>query len=314
MNRNLQFIVNPRASNGRSGRIWRQQIEKRLKGREVNYEVHMTTAPGHASEIAAGLPAKAGAIISVGGDGTHGEVVSGLLKRRVAKKTPTLGCLTLGTGGDFRKTLKMPEDPIEQLEVLLADWNAKNFRPIDIGRLDYVDHLGKKATRGFINIASFGIGGEVDDRVNKTTKMFGGFASFLYGALRATLSYKNKTVRLKVDGADLGELRVFNVAVANGCFFGGGMHIAPEAKPNDGLFDVVILGDMQLGEKVLFAPKLYQGAHLEAAKVRMLRGRKIEADSAETVLLDVDGEQPGRLPAVFSIEPEAINLLGATRL
>ena len=311
---NVQFIVNPNASNGRCGKVWRQTVERRLKGMNIAYEVHFTGSPGHGTEIAAGLPAKAGAVVSVGGDGTHSEVVSGLMRRKATKRQPILGCLTLGTGGDFRRTLQLPVDPLAQLKVILDDLQAKRFVPIDLGRLDYIDSQGAPAQRGFLNIASFGIGGEVDDRVNRTTKLFGGFASFLIGSVRAAVGYKNKPVELQLDGNSLGAINVFNVAVANGCYFGGGMHVAPEARPNDGLFDVVLLEDMTFAEKLAFTPHLYRGTLLNRPKVRLLRGRKLVATSTETVLLDVDGEQPGRLPATFTIEPEALLLLGAGQL
>lgn len=305
------FVVNPKASNGRCGRIWRRRIVPWLRREGHEYEVRRTESGGHAIELAQALSRENRAIISVGGDGTHNEVVTGLLRAAPdGGGSAPVGFLTLGTGGDFRKTLQLPPDPLAQLEHILLDLASGRSRRLDLGRIRYTAHDGSETERGFLNIASFGLGGEVDDRVNRTTKMLGGFASFLIGTMRATLAYRNRTVRIRLDGRDLGEHTVMNVAVANGRFFGGGMHIAPTARPDDGLFDVVILGDFRLLESLRLAPKLYEGAHLEHAKSEIHRGRKVEAESDEEVLLDVDGEAPGRLPAVFEVVPEAIRVVG----
>ncbi|RMF13665.1 MAG: diacylglycerol kinase family lipid kinase [Candidatus Dadabacteria bacterium] len=307
------FIVNPRASNGRCGRIWRNILAPWLEREHPGHDVRLTERGGHATDLAREAAAAGRAVISVGGDGTHNEVVSGLLASdRIGNIV--FGCLTLGTGGDFRRTLQLPRDPIEQAAELLQDLADGQTIAIDAGRLEYIDHDGQQATRGFLNIASFGIGGEVDDRVNRTTKMFGGFASFLIGSIRANFAYRNRPVRITIDGKELPVAKVFNVAVANGRFFGGGMQIAPNALPCDGLFDIVSLGDLTFAQKLAFASRVYRGTHLSVPGVEVRRGRVVKAVSDDVVLLDVDGEQPGRLPATFSIVPEALLLLGGSRL
>lgn len=306
----MDFIINPNASNGRCGKVWMREIDAELRRLGIRYREHRTRASGDAVALAQQLARPYATLVSVGGDGTHNEIVGGLLAGGLPLEGLRVGFLTLGTGGDLRKTLGLPTDPLAQLGAILSDAAAALTRPLDVGRLTYTDHAGVQRCRGFVNIASFGIGGEVDDRVNRTTKALGGFASFLIGTMRATIAYRNRSVRLKIDGQDLGEQRIFNVAVANGQYFGGGMHVAPNAKPDDGLFDVVVIGDIRLPEVLISGPRIYRGTHLGLDKVWERRARFVEASSDETVLLDVDGEQLGRLPATFEVVPEAIRVLG----
>jgi diacylglycerol kinase family enzyme len=126
-------------------------------------------------------------------------------------------------------------------------------------------------------------------------------------------AYKNKLVHLKVSsGSDavLDEsMRVNNVAVANGQYFGGGMWVAPQARMDDGLFDVIILGDLTKSDVVFKGSRIYKGTHLALDKVKMFRGNRVEAACDEEVLIDMDGEQPGRLPITLDVLPQAIRLI-----
>ncbi|NLH50959.1 MAG: diacylglycerol kinase family lipid kinase [Myxococcales bacterium] len=301
------FIVNPNAANGAASRLW-PGIMEQAKSRLGEFEVRFTARMGHAVELAR-QAAEDGArlVISVGGDGTMNEVVNGLMgpDDRPVNPDTLVGQICIGTGGDFRKTTGLPKEHAAAL-----DWLAgEATRTVDVGRLEMIDHQGRPTIRYFINIASFGIGGEVDERVNHTTKVFGGFASFAWGALSAMIGYKNKKVRVILDDQkDLGEQAVFSVAVANGRFFGGGMQMAPQADLSDGLFDVVVIGDISLWEKITQMPKIYQATHLGHPKIQLHHARKIVAITEETVLLDVDGEAPGRLPATFAVCPGAIRI------
>jgi YegS/Rv2252/BmrU family lipid kinase len=302
-------VVNPNSANRRTGREW-PEISRAIKEVIGDFEVLKTRAPGEATRITReALKSGFRMIVSVGGDGTHNEVVNGFFNLEGGKPVPAnpdavLAVVTKGTGGDFRKSLKIGKDIEPAIQVLK---NGKD-RLIDAGMLTLTNHQNEKVTRFFINIASFGIGGEVDDRVNRQTKVLGGKLSFLRGAAVATILYKNKHVRISIDGEKKWEGRVYNAAVANGQYFGGGMWVAPEAKLDDGLFDIVVMGDMSFGEILAGGTKIYQGKHLEHPKVQVFRGRVAEAVSEEKVLLDVDGEQPGRIPSVFSIIPKSIRI------
>ena len=177
-------------------------------------------------------------------------------------------------------------------------------KPLDLGVLELTADSGKRVTRAFVNITSFGIGGLTDRIVNSSPKWMGGRAAFFVGTLRAMASYRNLPVVVKVDGKSCLEGPILNVAIANGRYFGGGMMIAPEADPSDGQFDIVALYDLTRAQGIGLAYKIYKGSHLGSPGVRVARGSVIEAEPAlpwGEVLIDMDGETPGRLPLKASV-------------
>jgi diacylglycerol kinase (ATP) len=181
---------------------------------------------------------------------------------------------------------------------------------IDVGKLELTTESGAKQLRMFANIASFGVSGVVDRLVNESGKKFGRL-SFAVATARATWSYRNQRVQLIFDGNvnDRLEATINTVAIANGRYFGGAMMIAPGAEVDDGLFDVVAMGDLGFADLLKSGRRLYQGTHLSMDKVTSRRARIVEAepiDPKAIVELDVDGESPGRLPARFEILPRAL--------
>lgn len=300
------FIVNPHAARGAVGKSW-PLIKELAERRFGPFKSFLTTAPGEATQFAK-LAVSEGApsVVCVGGDGTLNEVINGLMNEEGPKNPEVqLGFIPNGTGCDFRRTLCVPTNPGEALDVVAKG----NTRLIDVGRLAFVDEAGCRRTRYFHNLTSFGLGGEVDERVNRSGKRLGGFLSFIMATLVSLLRYDGKRIRLRVDDHFDEEVVVLNVAVANGQYHGGGMWVAPGADPSDGLFHVTIIGDMSLPEVFYYLPKLYNGKILQVKQVRSLTGKKVEALSDERVLLDVDGEQPGHLPVKIEIIPSALRIL-----
>lgn len=301
------IIVNPNSANGNTRKIW-PVIESAVKRKIGSFDTWWTERVGHGMELARkGAEQGYELLICVGGDGTNNEMINGLMNEDGTPVNPKLayGLICMGTGGDFRKTALIPKDFREAVDWLPGEKTTR----IDVGRMEMTDHQDRKVVRFFGNITSLGIGGEVDERVNNTSKALGGFASFAWASLGAMISYRNKRVRLILDDErDLGERKIFAVAVANGQFFGGGMHIAPHANLSDGLFDVIIIGDLGKVESLMKMPKIYQAAHMHFDKVEQYRAKKVVALSDERVLLDVDGEQPGKLPVTFTICPGALKL------
>ncbi len=302
-------IVNPRSQGGAAGRHW-PHLAERIR-RSIAFDALQTRGPGDATRLTReALRGGAERVVALGGDGTINEVANGFFEdgKPIAPHA-ALGILPYGTGGDFRKTVRIAKDFDQAVAVLAADQR----RTIDLGRLDFATANGGRDSRIFVNIASFGMSGVVDRMVNRSQKRFGKI-SYLIATTRGMLEYDNQRVRMTFDGnaADALEMTVNTVAIANGRYFGGGMFIAPEAEVDDGLFDVVALGDLGFTDMIFNSRHLYAGTHLSMKNVSHRRARTVHAEplSARSIVeLDVDGETPGRLPATFTVAPQALNLV-----
>jgi len=305
-NLRIAFVVNPNAAMGATGREW-PRIKALARDRLGSFQSHLTSGPEDATMFTRlALLRGAEMIVCVGGDGTLNEVVNGFMAEDgPIRPEALLGLIPRGTGCDFIKTVPIPRD----LDMALDLINSSNARLIDLGRIKYSDHHGRYSYRYFHNIASFGLGGEVDKRVNRTTKLFGGFISFIWATLISILIYNKKPIHLKVDNGFDQRVVSWNVVVANGQYHGGGMWVAPGASVDDGLFQVTIVGDLTLAEVFRHLPKLYNGKLFQLEKVNTLVGKRVEASSDQRVLLDVDGEQPGQLPAVIDMVPGSLLLI-----
>ena len=302
----IAFVVNPNAAMGATGREW-PRIKALARDRLGPFQSHLTSGPEDAIRFTRlALLRGAEMIVCVGGDGTLNEVVNGFMAEDgPIRPEALLGLIPRGTGCDFIKTVPIPRD----LDMALDLINSSNARLIDLGRIKYSDHHGRYSCRYFHNITSFGLGGEVDERVNRTTKLFGGFISFIWATLISILIYNKKRIHLKVDNGFDQRVVSWNVVVANGQYHGGGMWVAPGASVDDGLFQVTIVGDLTLAEVFRHLPKLYNGKLFQLEKVNTLVGKRVEASSDQRVLLDVDGEQPGQLPAVIDMVPSSLLLI-----
>lgn len=306
VSKSITFIVNPNAAGGSTGLKWKE-ITSGARDRLGAFTTHITTGPGHATQLAhETVLSGTELIVCVGGDGTLNEVVNGLMIQEGSPKPDVLlGYIPRGTGCDLARSITFPHDLDRAFDNILN----RRSRYIDLGRVTYRDHNGRASCRYFHNVVSFGLGGEVDQRVNRNTKAFGGFISFALAALISILLSKKKRIHLSVDDYFDEAVTSWNVAVANGQYHGGGMWVAPDAALTDGLFQVTVIGDMNIPELFWNLPKLYSGRIYEVEKVKRLTGRRIEASSFQQVLLDIDGEQPGKLPAVLEIIPSAIRMI-----
>lgn len=302
------MVANPASGGGSLGRQW-GKVAAAIRESYGPFEHRFTEHAGHAPRLVReALRAGFEQIVALGGDGTISQVASGFLDGDTpVNPEAVLGVLPLGTGGDFRKTVKISKD----LRKSAAALRGFATRPLDLGKIRYTANDGSEAHTTFINIASFGMGGLVDRYVNESGARISGTLSYLSSTVRAALKYRNQRVEVTLDDTDSYSMKIVNLAVANGQFFGGGMRVAPHARVDDGYLDVVAIGDFSPLEMLRFGHRIYFGTHLGHPKVRPDRARKIEARPAnpdEAVLLDVDGETPGRLPATFSLLPGALNL------
>ena len=306
-------VVNPRSQGGKLGKRWKDLAD--TIGRAFPFEEAITQAPGDATRLTRdALRGGAERVVAIGGDGTINEVVNGFFDDAGKPIAPeaSFAVIPFGTGGDFRRTVQLPTELAEAAAVIAANHRRK----IDVGRLEFTATGGGRAARMFANIASFGVSGVVDRLVNESEKKLGRL-TFAVATARATWSYKNQRVQLVFDGTDRVEATINTVAIANGRYFGGAMMVAPHAELDDGQFDVVAMGDFGFGDLLKSGRRLYKGTHLTMDKVTARRARVIDAepiDPASVIELDVDGENPGRLPARFELVPSALWLVvpGAT--
>lgn len=298
------FIVNPNSANGQTmGRF--AAIQPGLSAVFPEMKVRFTERPCHAIDLACQAAGEDfEAVVAVGGDGTLNEVVTGL-DRCGRPDAVLLGMIPSGTGGDFRKTSGFPRQ-MEQAVAYLSDWRE---RRVDYGVLTFKNLDGSPGRRPFINIASIGLSGVTDDYVNHTTKVFGGKVSFMVGAVRGILAYRNVDMTVLVDGMPFHSGKTALVTMANGRFFGGGMMMAPDAELDDGTLRVVILGDMGKLEFMSLSGAIYSGTHVRHPKCKMTRGRVVEVQPSSRALIDLDGEMPGMGPVRAEIVPQAIRLM-----
>lgn len=309
----IGVVVNPTAGGGRMGRVW-PRMAKALTARLGDLKVEMTDGPGQACDLARQL-AMDGAelVIAAGGDGTVSDVVTGLLQARVANgRTADLAVLAVGTGSDFARGLKLGADATRLAERIASG----ERRVLDAGRVSFVNDDGALATRHFINIASLGVSGSIDRVVNaaKRSGYLPGKLTFLWHTVRALMGHRFETVRVTVDDGKPLEARIALVAIANAPYFGGGMKIAPDAAPDDGMLEVVIVRAASKLRLIADLRLVYSGSHATSPSCVFLRGRKIVVEpvggAANASLLDIDGESPGRIPATFEVIPNAITLRG----
>lgn len=271
-------------------------------------EIERTRAPRDAGRIAReAVRAGVKRLIVGGGDGTLHEVVTGLLAAGLGEDAE-IGLLPLGSGCDFARTLGVPLDP----QQAIAQLAGGVCRRVDAGRIVHRQRDDGERTVYFLNEASFGLSGLVVERVNRWAGRFGPRTSFVLGSLAAIARRPAASAVVRVDGQEVHSGPISVVVVANGCFCGAGMKIAPSAECDDGLFDVVVVEALSRPRLAWNLPSLYGGRHTEHPAVSVYRGVRIEAErqGGQGALLDVDGEGLGELPVEIELLPRAIGLFG----
>jgi YegS/Rv2252/BmrU family lipid kinase len=305
--RKIAVILNPAAAGGRAGRQW-PRFEGLLSQRIGAFETLRTRRTEEATELARrSLQEGYDLIVVVGGDGTVNEVVNGFFQDgRLVRPGATLGFLPIGTGGDLQRTLQIPVDPGGAFDVLL---NGARL-DLDVARARLSGYDGLPVERLFVNLLSFGMGGEVSVRAKSFPRWIGGKGAFLGATLLVFLGYRGKPVRLTIDGKPLPETFVVtNVALGNGRFHGGGMLPCPRAVMNDGLLEVTTIDRLGMWELLRDLPVLYSGEIYSHPKVRHFRAKTIGAESPEITRAEVDGEALGTLPLEVEILPERLPIL-----
>ena len=227
------------------------------------------------------------------------EVVNGIAGREGVE----IAVIPRGTGWDFARSLGIPHATDKAIAVALGG----QARAIDLGRATYRPWAGGEARLWFANIASAGMSGAIAQRANDTTKALGGKVSYVWATFAVFARWRNTEVSVTVD-SETRTGRMHDVVVANGPYFGGGMKIAPDARQDDGVFDVLLIGNLTKRDLMLTLPKTFRGRHLPHPKAELLRGSEVTVDAPEALPIELDGEQPGTTPARFDLVPGALRV------
>ncbi len=287
------FIVNPLAGRGKAGTIW-EELEPRLKV-DRPYSVYYTEKAGDAVRLAR-LAQEDGAnvLVSVGGDGTVHEIVNGMdLKRG------TLGMIPAGTGNDFCRSLNYSPDPFEIADNLL-NWESR--------RVD----LGKIGERYFVNMIGVGFDAQVACDVNRKFKRLTGLSAYMAGILKNLVTYRNAPLELEYDSHRWSGKSLL-IAVGNGRYYAGGLHILPPAEPDDRWFHICLVKDIGKFETLRVLPSAISGRHTRHRDVVILKARRINVQSPVPLMIQADGEILGTLPLTIEVRPRALAVLAPGR-
>jgi diacylglycerol kinase (ATP) len=295
---NTVFLVNPASANGKTGKRW-PQIARAVHAAGLRGEAIFSERAGQLGDLAREA-ADEGAtlLVVVGGDGTVHEVVNGVAGREDVE----LALIPRGTGWDFARTHEIPKRLRDAVRIA----HEGTARPFDLGRATYAV-VDTQESAWFANIASVGMTGAVAAKANATTKAFGAKTSYLLALGVVFARWQNVHLRVRVDDEERDDL-MEDTIVAVGRYLAGGMMITPDAEPDDGLFDVLLIGDITKTELMRVMPKIYRGTHLPHPKGEVLRGRIVAIDADEPLPIQLDGEQPGTTPVRFEVVPAAIRL------
>ncbi|MDH5719617.1 MAG: diacylglycerol kinase family lipid kinase [Spirochaetia bacterium] len=307
----ILFIINRHAGSGKADKKW-PKIEKKIKENFKDYSIVFTEKKGHAVEISRkAVQKKIPLIVAGGGDGTISETAAGFIgKNGKPLQTPSarstmLGILPLGSGCDFIRTLNIPNDIEKSLEII----KKQKRRIIDMGTASFINHQGKKEKRPFINISDAGIGAQVMHVFDGQTKVFGAFISYQLATLRGLIQFTNKHFKIVIDNKKIKDEPANTVLIANGKYFGSGMKVAPDAKIDDGFFDVIVLDKMSRLKMLLKMPALQKGKYKGIKEINLYKAQKVKVETTPKAYIELDGEQLGATPIEFEIIKSAIPVI-----
>ncbi len=302
------FLVNPASAGGSTGRRW-PELAHRAATLGLTGDALVSEEQGHLTALAEeAVRGGATRLVVVGGDGSVNEVVNGIAgsfetSRGSRAEDVQLAVVPRGTGWDFARSHGIPRDLDAALDVALNG----DVREIDAGLVTFRAWAGHEGRQHFANVASAGISGAIAQRANETSKALGGKISYYWSTLAVFARWQTGEMRVSVDD-EIRAGRIIDTMVANGRFLGGGMMMLPEAEPDDGLFDVLVIGDVTKRDLAFTLPKSYRGKHLPHPRLEVLRGRVVTVDADEPLPIELDGEQPGTTPARFEVVPRAFRL------
>jgi diacylglycerol kinase (ATP) len=304
----IYFIINPKARNGYCLKIW-EKVKRKLTEQKIPFQSHFTEYQGHAKSLANLIAAGTNeeiVVIAVGGDGTMHEVVNGT----VQYNNVTLGFVPGGSGNDFSRGFFIPTDPVDALEVILQ-LMKKDARLIDVGKVTMKD----QSEHFFINNMGAGFDALISHEVNQSrmkailNKLSLGRLVYVYFLLVKLFTYKCSTIHLSIDEKEHVYEKTWFVTVSNQPYYGGGMKIAPEAVPDDGILDITVVHRLSRFKLLLVFISVFWGKHVLFKEVKSYRGKKISVHSSSALYVHADGETIGFTPLNIQIETKRTKVL-----
>ncbi|MCX6199398.1 MAG: diacylglycerol kinase family lipid kinase [Bacteroidetes bacterium] len=257
---------------------------------------------GHGMELAKNsADSNADYIIAVTGDGTFNEVINGVMLSQ--NKKVKLGLLPHGTGNDFARMLGLSNDIMALKKMIETD----SFKKIDVGFVNFKNLKGENDSRYFINITDLGMGGFIAKKLSGSSKWLGATLTFQWAIVSTFLTYKHQVMKIRTDDF-LYEGKILSYIIANGKYFGAGLGIAPDAKPDDGFFEIVMASEISLWDYLKNLNKIRACTKVEHPKMNYLRAKEIFIETQDQPI-DMDGEFIGYSPMKISIVPHAIQML-----
>lgn len=298
-------VINPNAGTKKGERDW-EKISRLLTDNGFDFHPVYTERRLHAMKLCIDFMDRGfRKIIVVGGDGTMNEVVNGIFKQKVVPTTDiTLGMISVGTGNDWIRTFNISTDYAEAVAVLRKESTLLQ----DAGIVKYQDSNCEKS-RYFINMAGLGFDGLVAQKTNRD-KDLGRSNPLVYlkNLVASLFAYKSAETKVTVDGRVIAD-KIFSISIGIGQYNGGGMRQAPDALPDDGLFDLTLIKDMKKLSVVASIRRLYNGTIGQHKRVMTLVGKNIRIESETPILLETDGESLGHSPFEFQIVPKSIRVI-----
>lgn len=296
--------MNPQSGNRRATKLW-ESLKPAIDDLVGDYTIFHTERPGHATELTRNaLRNGFTRIVSMGGDGTHYEVVNGFFENDTPiNPSASMVILPLGTACDLRKTLRLP-NPHESIDYL----TSPNPVPMDVGKVISTTPNGTQTTHYFLTAVHIGLGGLVGVHTNRRSKRLGGFLTFLIGVITARLEYRCPEMTVEYDGKTV-KGTMLEVIAANGQYDGGGMTVAPRCKLNNGLLELYTIGKMNPIDSITNLPRIYKGTQDEHPAVGYDRTSRVTISASAPTWVSPDGEISGQLPATIEIVPKALNMV-----
>ena len=290
----MKFIVNPVSGNGRTRKVLPHllNLAKRIG---MDFDMQLTQAPEHATELAREHSSEFDIVVAVGGDGTVNEVAAGAVKSKAV-----MGVIPTGTGNDFVRAmgrLKNLQDYIHRIV-------AGKVRAIDTGILTLNN-------REFLFVNGIGAGFDAEvARESLNVHRLKGISRYLYAVLKTLSKYKSVEMQIELDDSVI-EGKRYLVAVGNGISAGGGFLLTPEARLDDGLLDVCLVSDLSIGRVLQVLPSVLNGSHGKYPEVTMRKAKRIRIESEMPVSIHRDGEVPSEKVNDFEmrVDPECLNIV-----